>query len=172
MVTRMFEMPATSNGSSARDAGAGPRRPVVMVAGATGGVGKRVVRGGICLSFSSFVAVVGQCVSCAKRRCEHALGNRRQPLPVAARYYCVSRLVSGQCTSNCLEMARSALGVSLYRHLVPQVEALLRRGKRVRALVRDEAKGRQLLVRLVARVARFRTYRSRLWHMPAARSAC
>ena len=44
MVMKMFEMPATSNGSSARDAGAGPRRPVVMVAGATGGVGKRVVR--------------------------------------------------------------------------------------------------------------------------------
>jgi uncharacterized protein YbjT (DUF2867 family) len=32
---------------------------------------------------------------------------------------------------------------------VLQVEALLRRGKRVRALVRDEAKGRQLLVRVV-----------------------
>ena len=44
MVLKMFEVPATSNGSSARDAGAGPRRPVVMVAGATGGVGKRVVR--------------------------------------------------------------------------------------------------------------------------------
>jgi len=43
-VLTMFEVPATSNGSSARDAGAGPRRPVVMVAGATGGVGKRVVR--------------------------------------------------------------------------------------------------------------------------------
>ena len=44
MVMKMFEVPAASNGSSARDAGAGPRRPVVMVAGATGGVGKRVVR--------------------------------------------------------------------------------------------------------------------------------
>lgn len=43
MVVKMFEVPAASNGSSARDAGAGPRRPVVMVAGATGGIGKRVV---------------------------------------------------------------------------------------------------------------------------------
>ena len=34
-----------------------------------------------------------------------------------------------------------------------QVEALLRRGKRVRALVRDEAKGRQLLVRPLCRGA-------------------
>ena len=31
--------------------------------------------------------------------------------------------------------------------MVPQVEMLLQRGKRVRALVRDEARGRQLLVR-------------------------
>ena len=48
VVMKMFEVPAASNGSSARDAGAGPRRPVVLVAGATGGVGKRVVRKRAC----------------------------------------------------------------------------------------------------------------------------
>ncbi len=78
MVTKMFELPATSNGSSARDAGAGPRRPVVMVAGATGGVGKRVVRDRICPLLKSYVVVCGLMHQMSQRLLpEEVLGTRR-----------------------------------------------------------------------------------------------
>jgi len=142
-VLKMFEVPATSNGSSARDAGAGPRRPVVMVAGATGGVGKRVVRHWRSQSFAT-LSVQQNLSRCWSRDDHSAPAERIEtaiPQEILAALTAWEQLRPGNPAANVA--CRPSV---VPRRVLTQVEALLQRGKRVRALVRDEARGRQLLV--------------------------